>query len=175
MGTLDNIQSSVASDTNVWRRHANPWSVWTRLAAVPAFAIVVFARDVLGWWTLVLVVLLGIWMWLNVKVFSPVHDDERWESRAIFGEKFWLDRKSKNLPQHHLNWIMRLNVASMLMILPMAWGLWVLDPWATAFGSLGLVAGQIWALDRYSWLYADETRGMELNEKMQRVEGGAAG
>lgn len=171
MSILDTLQSAIASDTNVWRRHANPWSVWTRLAAVPAFAAIVFFRDFFGWWTLALVALLGVWMWLNVKIFAPVHNDERWESRAIFGEKFWLDRKTRTLPKHHLNWIMRLNIASGLMIVPLAWGLWTLDAWAAAFGSLGLVAGQIWALDRYSWLYADETRGKQMDERMQMVEG----
>ena len=41
-------------DDVVWRRHANPWSVWTRLPLAPLLVAVIFARTwlwnlVLGW------------------------------------------------------------------------------------------------------------------------------
>lgn len=35
-----------------WRRHANPWSVWTRFAAIPAFELAAWSQQWLGWWCL---------------------------------------------------------------------------------------------------------------------------
>nr|WP_238997445.1 DUF6653 family protein [Mycolicibacterium sp. CBMA 361] len=31
-----------------WRRHANPWSVWTRFAAIPLMMLAIWSR-VWGW------------------------------------------------------------------------------------------------------------------------------
>jgi hypothetical protein len=174
MSLIDKIQSRIASDTDAWRRHANRWSVWTRLAMVPAFAATVYFRAWLGWWTVVLLGILGLWTWLNVKVFAKEEADRTWEARAIFGEKFWLERSQREIPAHHLRAVLRLNLASAAMVLPMAWGLRVLDPWATAFGTIGGVAGQLWALDRYSWLYEDVTRGLVASQRMAMVDGAPA-
>jgi hypothetical protein len=38
---------------------------------------------------------------------------------------------------------------------PLAWGLYSLDPWATAFGALGASALKLWFVDRMTWLYED--------------------
>ncbi|HEX2147497.1 MAG TPA: DUF6653 family protein [Pseudorhizobium sp.] len=71
---------------------ANSWSVWTRLATIPAFALTVYARMWLGWWSLLPLVFLIVFLWLNTRILAPDQPDERWETRAILGEKIWLDR-----------------------------------------------------------------------------------
>lgn len=161
----------VTKNPDHWRRHANPWSVWTRLAGVPVVAIVIHARVWIGWWSLLGVGLVALWMYLNVRVFPRARTDRRWEARAIFGEKFWLERKHRAIPPHHLRMVVILNVASSLSVLPMAYGLAVLDPWATAVGVVGLVGGQLWVLDRYSWIYADLTRERSEAERASMVDG----
>lgn len=165
------ILRGIADNTDMWRRHANPWSVWTRLFSVPMFAFVIYSRIWFGWWVLIGVVILAIWMVLNVRVFPPATADHRWEARAIFGERFWLRRKPGAIPDHHLRMVLTLNIASGLSALPMAYGLWALDPWATALGVIGVVGGQLWALDRYSWIYADLTRGKDAEERRAMVDG----
>jgi len=153
------ISKGMGMSAGTWRRHANRWSVWTRLAMVPALALAVYARDWFGLWTLLWVALIVLWLWLNVRVFAPVHSDSTWEARAIFGEKIWLERKSGKVPAYHSRSIVRLNIASSLTVPPMAWGLWGLDSWATAFGVGGLLAGQLWVLDRCSWLLCRHDAG----------------
>lgn len=53
----------------MWRRHANPWSVWTRFAAIPAFILAAWSRVWLGWWSLIPIGLVVAWLFLNVIVF----------------------------------------------------------------------------------------------------------
>lgn len=161
------ISRRMGMDADKWARHANPWSVWSRLATVPLFAAVIWSRAWIGWWCLAGVAAIACWLWLNVRLFKPAISDVRWETRAILGEKMWMERRHRSIGAHHLAAIRRLNVASALMVLPMGWGLWAFDPWATAFGSLGLVAGQLWALDRYAWVYADLTRDQAAESRVR--------
>ena len=46
----------------VWARHANPLSVWTRYAALPVLIFAIWSRAWIGWWSVlpVLAVLVGI-------------------------------------------------------------------------------------------------------------------
>jgi len=152
------IETAMGMDDDRWRRHANLWSVWTRLAAVAAAAIAIYARGAIGgWWTLGACALIVVWLWLNTRVFPPVEDDRRWESQAIFGEVLWLERADHDLPDHHLRWTRRIVTGSVIALVPMVYGLVVFDPWATAFGATGVIVGQLWFLDRLAWLYADAT------------------
>ena len=59
---------------DAWKRHANPWSVWTRFAAIPLMILAIWSRVWLGWWCLVPVAAVIVWLWLNPHVFAPVEN-----------------------------------------------------------------------------------------------------
>jgi hypothetical protein len=84
----------------MWKRHANPWSVWTRFAAIPAFALAAWSREWLGWWSLVPIALVFVWLVLNVFVFSPIETPRSWVSKGIYGEKLWLANRGE-IPEHY--------------------------------------------------------------------------
>ena len=77
----------------------DPWSVWTRLAAIPAFALAAWSRVWLGWWSLVPIVLVVIWLFLNVLVFPPILTPRNWASKGIYGENLWLAKRAE-IPEH---------------------------------------------------------------------------
>jgi hypothetical protein len=60
------------------RRHANLWSVYTRFAAVPALILAVWSRTWIGWWSLLPVA--GVVLWLFVK-WLLLRQDEQNASR----------------------------------------------------------------------------------------------
>lgn len=153
------INLAMGMDDDKWRHHANPWSVWTRLATVPAFAVAIYSRVWLGWWCLLPVALIMIFLWLNTRIFAPAQTDERWETQAILGERLWLNRRSVPIPQHHRRATRWIVAGSSLSAIPMLIGLFQLDPWATAFGVAGVFFGQIWFLDRLAWLHAEARSG----------------
>jgi len=46
------LEVALAMDDATWRRHANPWSVWTRATVLPLVIVAVWSRVWLGPWSL---------------------------------------------------------------------------------------------------------------------------
>lgn len=80
-------------DDATWRRHANPWSVWTRATVLPLIILAVWSRVWIGRWSLVLVALSVLWMWLHPRVFGEPKTSRHWASRGVMGERVWLNRR----------------------------------------------------------------------------------
>ncbi len=137
---------------NMWKRHANPWSVWTRFAAIPAFILAVWSRAWWGWLSLIPIGLVLVWLVLNVLVFSPVASPQSWASKGIYGEQLWL-KKRDEIPKHYAvvqRWLIILGIAGMLLI---AWGLYQFHLWVCLLGAVILILAQLWRIDRFSTLY----------------------
>lgn len=133
-----------------WRRHANPWSVWTRFAAIPAFELSVWAREWIGWWCLAPVAAVLVWLFvLNVRLFGPV-EPVTWAARGIYGEQLHVEGR---LPAAHRTVLRLLMAAGLLSSVFIGWGLVALDLWPLAFGTTLLVGAQLWRIDRYSLHY----------------------
>lgn len=136
----------------MWKRHANPWSVWTRFAAIPAFILAVWSRVWLGGWALVPVAVVMAWLILNVFVFPPVDNPISWVSKGIYGEQLWLKQRKK-LPRHYdiaQRWLIVLGVIGMSLIVV---GLVILNTWLCAMGCIVVTLAQLWRIDRFSLLY----------------------
>jgi len=146
----------------MWKRHANPWSVWTRFAAIPAFMLAVWSRIWIGWWSLIPIIVVVIWLYLNVLVLPPIDTPRNWASKGIYGEKLWLGKRAE-LPKHYdviQKWLIVLGVVGMILI---AAGLYRLHFWISLLGAVVLILGQLWRIDRFSTLYElYEDKGNQL-------------
>jgi hypothetical protein len=141
-------------DDETWRRHANPWSVWTRFAAIPPLILSIWSRTWIGWWCLVPLAVVVLWLFINPGAFAPVDHPKSWAARGIYGERLWL-RGGGSLPHEHRQVLRLLGVVGVGGIVLLAWGLVVLDPWPTVFGATLVVLAQLWRIDRYARLYDD--------------------
>lgn len=143
-----------------WKRHANPWSVWTRFAAIPAMAMAIWSRTWIGWWALIPVAGVVLWLWWNPHAFAAIDKPTAWSSRGIYGERLWLENRSQ-MPSGFAVvqriWLMGALSGSGLMI----WGLIALNVWPTLFGAVLLVYGQLWRLDRLGLFYEKVTQQPE--------------
>lgn len=139
----------------VWARHANPWSVWTRVPILPAMALAVFSRVWIGWWCLVPIALLLVWVWLNPRIFPVPRRTDRWSSLATFGERVWLARGRVPIPSHHVLTAHILSIVSGAGALLCIYGLIVLDGWMITAGVAVSVLAKLWFCDRMVWLYWD--------------------
>ncbi|WP_199335003.1 DUF6653 family protein [Streptomyces sp. GMR22] len=137
-----------------WKRHANPWSVWTRFAAIPAFELAVWSRQWLGWWCLAAVVAVVVWLWLNVRLFKPVAPIS-WAARGIYGEQLHVDGRFPAEHRRTLNWLIASGLAGFVLI---AWGLIVLQVWPLTLGTVMVVLAQLWRIDRYGLLFQQHLR-----------------
>ncbi|MDF1607108.1 hypothetical protein PZ897_02855 [Hoeflea sp. YIM 152468] len=149
------IESVMMMDDPTWARHASPWSFWTRVPLLALFALAVWSRVWIGWWSLVPIGLVLVWTLVNPRAFSPPATLDNWASQVVLGERCWLARKTKPIPAHHAKAAMILSLLSGLSIIPLAYGLWVLDAWAVFAGAMLASVFKLWFGDRMAWLWAD--------------------
>ena len=43
MGAVSRIASAFRMTDEAWKRHANPWSVWTRFGAIPLMILAIWS------------------------------------------------------------------------------------------------------------------------------------
>jgi hypothetical protein len=140
---------------DAWRRHANPWSVYTRIPIPVLLVAAIWSRAWIGWWSLVPIVLCMVWALANPRVFPPPSTLDHWASRSVMGETVWAQRKTTPVPWRHRAAPFVLGFVSAAGLPFMVWGLIVLDPWMTLFGLAVQMAGKLWFLDRITLLYDD--------------------
>tara|TARA_R110002020_G_scaffold150446_3_gene327184 strand:- start:8436 stop:8942 length:507 start_codon:yes stop_codon:yes gene_type:complete len=149
------IESSMGMSDATWARHANPWSFWTRVPILALLALAIWSRVWIGWWCLVPVAALLAWTLTNPRAFPPPASLDAWASRAVLGERHWLARKTRPIPAHHARRAMILSTLAGLSLIPLAYGLWALDPWAAFAGVMLSSVFKLWFCDGMAWLAAD--------------------
>ena len=153
MSPLATVARLHRMDAATWERHASPWSVWTRVPILPLGVAVLYFRQELGGWIWAALGALVLWAWFNPRAFPPPRATTSWASRAVLGERVWLNRAVVPLPAHAGRFVpaaIGLGVSGLPLL---AWGLWRLDPAATLLGLALSLAGKFWFLDRMVRLY----------------------
>ena len=149
------LASLMRMDDATWARHANPWSVWTRVPLLPLIALALFSRAWIGWWCLVPFLALQVWVWANPRVFAPPVSTDSWASKGTFGERVWLARGAVPIPRRHERVANVLSIVMGLGAVVGVYGLVVLDGWATIAGVAVTFLAKLWFCDRMVWLYED--------------------
>ena len=73
-------------------------------------------------------------MWANPRIFPAPVSLDPWASRAVLGERIWLNRDVGPVPEHHRtvpNILSIISGAGMLFVL---FGVLMFDLWTTVFG-----------------------------------------
>lgn len=152
MDVADRVAKTFGMTDEAWQRHANPWSVWTRFAAIPLALLAIWSRTWIGWWSLVPTGAVVIWLFINPRAFPPVCEPRSWAARGIYGERAWLQDRDLVPPDHRkvLRLLVTLGLVGFGLIL---WGLIALEVWPTVFGTTMVVVAQLWRIDRFGWLW----------------------
>jgi len=136
----------------VWERHTNPWSVWTRYGALPLLIAAIWSRVWLGWGAIAPTLVVILWIWLNPRIFPKPKTTRQWASKAVLGERIWMNQKQVPIPPHHHPVIALSNTVNAIGFGICVWGLWSLNPWPTLLGLSWVILGKTWFLDRMVWL-----------------------
>lgn len=159
MGTAGEVRGLgrfVRMSDEHWRRHANPWSVWTRMLGLAPIIGSLWFRDTLGWWTVAILVASVGWMWLNPRAFRAVTTPRSWAEMGIYGEKMWVDKAPAARP--HRAAITRIALVAVPGTALLAWGLYALSGWPVLFGLALILLSQMWQIDRFVQIYRDSRR-----------------
>ena len=145
-------------DEEGWERHANPWSVWTRVATWPALMFVLWSFHWFGWWSLLPLAVVAGWLALNPHAFPPPASTKSWASRAVLGERVYLLREFHPIPLEHVNAATLLSIGSGVGALFMGAGLLTREPTTFLVGGVVVLLCKLWFIDRMVWLYEDMRR-----------------
>lgn len=88
-------------DEESWLRHAIPWSVWTRFITLPFLILAVWSRVWIGWYCLVPISVLVVWIFVNPRIFDKPSHYNSWGSKAVLGERIYIQRKMENKLGEH--------------------------------------------------------------------------
>jgi hypothetical protein len=149
------IAAAFALDDETWRRHANPKSVLLRTTVLPLLVLAFWSRLWLGGYALVPVILALLWAWYNPRIFSAPASFDHWASKAVLGERVWLNRDRIPVPEHHRRVPNILSAVSGIGMLLVMWGVYWFDAWPTLFGMALVYCGKLWFLDRMAWLWEE--------------------
>ncbi|WP_418591940.1 DUF6653 family protein [Ponticoccus sp. (in: a-proteobacteria)] len=152
---LRGVAQAFAMDDATWRRHANPWSGWSRAATgLPLIALAVWSRVWLGWAALIPCVLVALWLWLNPRLFPAPRRFDGWMARGVLGERILVSFPDA-IPKAHRRMARLLALAGLPGALVFAAGLWTLRlDWVVLGGALAALP-KFWFIDRMGWLLAD--------------------
>lgn len=138
-----------------WARHANPWSAWSRVSVLPLAAAAIWSRVWIGWWALAAVVAVGVWVWLNPRIFPTRGVSDGWMSRGVRGEKIWMERGGEPALAHHAPVVRALSFATLIGVALLATGLAFLEPTSTVAGLSLAMLSKLWLTDRMVWVLHD--------------------
>ena len=157
------LEKLMGMNDATWKRHTNPWSGWTRVAILPLFTLAIWSRVWFGYYCLLAIAAVLIWVWINPRIFPEPKNIDNWMSRGVLGERIWLNRNQKPISDGHRKMANLINLGTAMGLVPYVWGLWKLEVWPTALGIIVLIFGKLWFLDRMVWLF-EETEPQDATE-----------
>ena len=159
---MDRLLHSLASffrlDEAGWARHANPWSVWTRVAIWPALVPALWSIHWIGWWAALPLALIAFWAFVNPRAFPPPVSTRSWAARGVLGERIYLARDERPIPEHHriaAQILAGLGGAGTIVMLA---GLVIASPSMFIAGAVTAFLAKMWFVDRMVWLFDDMAR-----------------
>jgi len=154
------IERKIANFFNLtdenWLKHANPWSVWTRYSVLPLIVLAFWSRTWIGWWCLIPGITSFAWMFFNPIFFPKAKSTKNWASKAVLGERVYLNRDVIAIPTHHQSVIFKIlnGISSIGMVLSI-WATVNYSIWGAVLGICMAYLGKSWYLDRMVWLFED--------------------
>jgi len=163
MTTERKIANFFRLNDETWMRHANPWSVWTRYTVLPLFVLAVWSRIWLSWWCLIPIALSVIWTFVNPVLFPKPSSTRNWASKAVLGERVYLNRDNISIPNHHKKLPGILNGITAIGLMPLTWGILVMNVWLAMLGIVWIYIGKTLFLNRMVHLFDDMQHHPEYN------------
>jgi hypothetical protein len=139
-----------------WKRHSNPWSVWTRILSYPLAYVPVWNRS----WKQGAVV--GAWFTANPVIFPPPQDDSSWATRCVLGEQLWTAKRRRDFP-------MALSSASAVFFAGALLAAYKRRFWPLMFFGGTSYLLKLWFLDRMTLFYEQHREREEPPEEEDKA------
>jgi hypothetical protein len=138
----------------LWKRHSNPWSVWTRILSYPLVYVPVWDRS----WKQGAAV--AAWFAANPVLFSEPKGDEPWATRGVLGEELWTAERPWDLS-------MLINTASAAFFAGGLLATYRRRLWPMVFFASVALLLKLWNIDRMTFYYAQHRKREEPAEEAE--------
>ncbi|OUR95490.1 hypothetical protein A9Q84_16795 [Halobacteriovorax marinus] len=152
---MKTLQKIFYMTDEVWDKHSNPWSVWTRFATLPFVIAAFWSIHYVGKFSVIPIFTSIVWLWLNPRLFSKPTFQTSWASKAVLGEKVWINEDSDKFKAKHSLVLKFTTLISFSGLANLVWGVVNQDIHMTILGTIILYIGKMWFLDRMVWIYDD--------------------
>ncbi|WP_292742490.1 DUF6653 family protein [Methylophaga sp. UBA3192] len=104
-----------------------------------------------------------LWLFFNPILFKKPKSTKNWASKAVLGERVYLNRDMVPIPDRHTIPLHGfLNGISFTGLLLAVWATVYFSVWGAILGVSLAYLGKSWFLDRMVWLYEDMKEANEL-------------
>ena len=124
-----------------WKRHSNPWSVWTRVLSYPLVYVPLWNRS----WKQGAAV--AAWLALNPVLFPEPESDESWATRGVLGEELWTAERPRDLS-------LLITTTSAVFFAGGLLATYRRRLWAMVFLASVALLLKLWYIDRMTFYYA---------------------
>ena len=155
MDIFKSAERLMGMSESAWARHANPWSVYTRIGGGTLTFLALWSPFWIGWAGGAAIAAALLWTWLNPRLFPPPLSVDSWATKGVLGERIFLNRKTVPIPAgHHRAATITTGVAAVFLA-------------STVYGfikrdfALALVSwhaatlAKLWFCDRMVWLWEE--------------------
>lgn len=95
-----------------------------------------------------------LWVFLNPILFSKPISTRNWASKAVLGERVYLNRDKIDIPEIHKTPLYTiLNIIAFIGVVIATWAIIYYSIWGAVLGVVLAYLGKSWYLDRMVWLY----------------------
>jgi len=161
-GPFEGAEWLMSMTPEVWARHANPWSVYSRIGGGTLVFFALWSPFWMGWWGGAAIAAAVVWIWLNPRLFPPPERTDNWASQAVLGERLFLNRKSVAVPSHHVRVAMIATGLSLAFLALTVFGFVRGEFWLAFTAWHGAALAKVWFCDRMVWLWRDVRHQTEL-------------
>jgi len=148
-------ESLMRMDDRTWSRHANPWSVYTRIASSLPLFLAIWSIHWIGWWSVLPIGIISMWIFVNPRFFPAPSSAKSWAASGVLGERAFLNRKRVPIPHEHLVFAYLTSGLGGLFLLVTIWGIVSAAFWLALTSWLAVVVSKVWFVDRMAWLWQD--------------------
>ncbi|EBA12513.1 hypothetical protein RCCS2_14489 [Roseobacter sp. CCS2] len=145
----------MAMSDAAWAKHANPWSVYSRVIGGSLVFVALWSPFWIGYWGVLAILAAVLWVRINPRMFAAPKHTDTWATQGVLGERAFMNRAAVPIPMHHrfaasvtsglAGFFMLIVVAAFLMH----------DFWLAFTAWHAATLAKLWFCDRMVWLWAD--------------------
>lgn len=136
---------------NIWERHTNKWSGWTRVLVIPLLFVALWHHSGVAVFFIIL------WIIVNPMAFPPPKSTDNWMSKGVMGEKIYTQNGV-----FHWDFPTFLNIINGLTFFPSLYFMYMQNFWPALYLATFSIVVKFWYLDRMVFLYEAKNRGKSI-------------